>query len=100
MSKSKTAKSFIFLFQSATVGFGDVLAVGFADVCFFFFYFFFFFLIVVGLIRVGVVGFVANVVVVVVVVVVVMVRVAVVVEVVINIGGGGFDKYGYGWICD
>ena len=39
---------------------------------------FFFFLIVVGLIRVGVVGFVANVVVVVVVVVVVMVRVAVV----------------------
>ena len=55
----------------------------------------FFFLLVVGLMSVGVVGFVTNM-----VVVVVVVRVAVVVEVVINIGGGGFDKYGYGWICD
>ena len=46
--------------------------------------------------SVGVVGFVTNVV----VVVVVVVGVAVVVEVVIDIGGGGFDKCGYGWICD
>ena len=56
----------------------------------------FFFLLVVGLMSVGVVGFVTNMV----VVVVVVVRVAVVVEVVIDIGGGGFDKCGYGWICD
>ena len=55
----------------------------------------FFFLLVVGLMSVGVVGFVTNM-----VVVVVVVRVAVVVEVVIDIGGGGFDKCGYGWICD
>ena len=41
MSKSKTTKSFIFLFRSAAVGFGDVLAMGFADVCFLFFLFFF-----------------------------------------------------------
>ena len=39
------------------------MAVGFADVCFFFS--FFFFLVVVGLISVGVVGFVTNVMVVV-----------------------------------
>ena len=38
------------------------------------------------------VGFVTN--------VMVVVGVAVVVEVVIDIGGGGFDKCGYGWICD
>ena len=44
--------------------------------------------------SVGVVGFVTN------MVVVVVVRDAVVVEVVIDIGGGGFDKCGYGWICD
>ena len=49
----------------------------------------FFFLLVVGLMSVGVVGFVTN--------MVVVVRVAVVV---IDIGGGGFDKCGYGWICD
>lgn len=60
-----------------------------------FFSFSFFFLIVVGLMSVGVVGFVANV-----VVVAVVVGVAVVVEVVIEYGGGGFDKCGYGWICD
>ena len=36
---------------------------GFADVCFFFFFSFFFFLVVVGLMSVGVVGFVTNVVV-------------------------------------
>ena len=45
--------------------------------------------------SVGVVGFVINV-----VVVVVVVGVAVMVEVVIDISGGGFDKCGYGWICD
>ena len=45
--------------------------------------------------SVGVVRFVTNM-----VVVVVVVRDAVVVEVVIDIGGGGFDKCGYGWICD
>ena len=56
-------------------------------------FFFSFFLVVVGLISVGVVGFVTN-------VVVVVVGVAMVVEVVIDIGGGGFDKCGYGWICD
>ena len=67
-----------------------ILAVGFADVCFFFS--FFFFLVVVGLISVGVVGFVTN--------VMVVVGVAVVVEVVIDIDGGGFDECGYGWICD
>ena len=44
--------------------------------------------------SVGVVGFVTN------VVVVVVVGVAVMVEVVIDISGGGFDKCGYGWICD
>ena len=66
------------------------MAVGFADVCFFFS--FFFFLVVVGLISVGVVGFVTN--------VMVVVGVAVVVEVVIDIDGGGFDECGYGWICD
>ena len=77
------------------VGFGDVLAMGFADVCFFF-SFFFFFLVVVGLMSVGVVGFVTNVV----VVVEVVVGVAVVVEVVIDISGGGFVECGYGWICD
>ena len=70
------------------MGFGDVLAMSFANVCFFFF--FLFFLVVVGLMSVGVVGFVIN----------VVVGVAVVVEVVIDIGGGGFDKCGYGWICD
>ena len=43
--------------------------------------------------SVGVVRFVTN-------MVVVVVRDAVVVEVVIDIGGGGFDKCGYGWICD
>ena len=69
-------------------GFGDVLATGFADVCFFFLSFS---LVVVGLMSVGVVGFVTN---------VVVVGVAVVVEVVIDIGGGGFDECGYGWICD
>ena len=53
--------------------------------------FLFFFLLVVGLMSVGVVGFVTN---------VVVVGVAVVVEVVIDIGGGGFDECGYGWICD
>ena len=63
-------------------GFGDVLATGFADVCFFFLSFS---LVVVGLMSVGVVGFVTNV---------------VVVEVVIDISGGGFDECGYGWICD
>ena len=47
--------------------------------------------LVVGLMSVGVVGFVTN---------VVVVGVAVVVEVVIDIGGGGFDECGYGWICD
>ena len=93
MSKSKTAKSFIFLFRSTSVGYGDVLVVGFADVCFFFFFLFFFFLfyfflVVVGLMSVGVIGFMTNVVVV------------VVVEVVIDIGGGAFDKCGYDWICD
>ena len=41
----------------------------------------------------GVVGFITN-------VVVVVVGVTVVVEVVIDIGGGGFDKCGYGWICE
>ena len=46
----------------------------------------------VGLISVGVVGFVTN--------VMVVVGVAVVVEVVIDIDGGGFDECGYGWICD
>ena len=60
------------------------MAVGFADVCFFFS--FFFFLVVVGLISVGVVGFVTN--------VMVVVGVAVVVEVVIDIDGGGFDECG------
>ena len=75
MSKSKIEKSFIFLFRSAVVGFGDVLAV--------------------GLMSVGMVRFVTNM-----VVVVVVVRDVVVVEVVIDIGGGGFDKCGYGWICD
>ena len=35
--------------------------------------------------SVGVVGFVINV---------------VVVEAVIDIDGGGFDEWGYGWICD
>ena len=54
-------------------------------------FFFFFFLVVVGLMSVGVVGFVIN---------VVVVGVAVVVEVVIDIDGGGFDECGYGWICD
>ena len=44
----------------------------------------------VGLMSVGVVGFVIN----------VVVGVAVVVEVVIDIDGGGFDECGYGWICD
>ena len=75
------------------MGFGDVLAVGFVDVCFFFsfFFFFFFFLVVVGLMSVGVVRFVTN---------VVVVGVAVVVEVVIDIGGGGFIDCGYDWICD
>ena len=43
--------------------------------------------------SVGVVRFVTN-------MVVVVVRDAVVVEVVIDIGGGGFDKCGYGWICE
>ena len=47
--------------------------------------FFFFSLVVMGLMSVGVVGFVTNV---------------VVVEVVIDISGGGFDECGYGWICD
>ena len=56
-----------------------------------------FFLLVVGLMSVGVVGFVTNMVV---VVVVVVVRDAVVVEVVIDIGGGGFDECGCDWICD
>ena len=65
------------------MGFGDVLAVGFADVCLLCF---FFFLAVVGLMSVGVVGFVTNVV--------------VVGEVMIDIGGGGFDECGSGWICD
>ena len=46
----------------------------------------------VGLISVGVVGFVTN--------VMVVVGVAVVVEVVIDIAGGGFDECGSGWICD
>ena len=55
------------------------------------FFFLFFFLVVVGLMSVGVVGFVIN---------VVVVGVDVVVEVVIDIDGGGFDKCGYGWICD
>ena len=55
------------------------------------FFFFFFPLVVVGLMSVGVVGFVIN---------VVVVGVAVVVEVVIDIDGGGFDECGYGWICD
>ena len=50
-----------------------------------------FFLVVVGLMSVGVVGFVIN---------VVVVGVDVVVEVVIDIDGGGFDECGYGWICD
>ena len=53
-------------------------------------FFLFFFLVVVGLMSVGVVGFVIN----------VVVGVAVVVEVVIDIDGGGFDECGYGWICD
>ena len=53
---------------------------------------FFFFPVVVGLMSVGVVGFVIN--------VVVVVGVDVVVEVVIDIDGGGFDECGYGWICD
>ena len=46
------------------MGFGDVLAVGFVDVYFFFSFsfFLFFFLVVVGLMSVGVVGFVTNVV--------------------------------------
>ena len=52
---------------------------------------FFFFPVVVGLMSVGVVGFVIN---------VVVVGVDVVVEVVIDIDGGGFDECGYGWICD
>ena len=53
-------------------------------------FFFFFSLVVVGLMSVGVVGFVIN----------VVVGVAVVVEVVIDIDGGGFDECGYGSICD
>ena len=53
--------------------------------------FFFFFLEVVGFISVSVVGFVTN---------VVVVGIAMMVEVVIDIDGGGFDEYGYGWICD
>ena len=69
------------------MGFGDVLAVGFVDVCFFFFP------CSGGFDECGCGGFVTN-------VVVVVVGVAMVVEVVIDIGGGGFDKCGYGWICD
>ena len=63
-----------------------ILAMGFAEVCFFFFS-----LAVVGLMSVRVVEFVIN---------VVVVGVAVVVEVVIDIDGGGFDECGYGWICN
>ena len=75
---------FFFFGSKEKIAEETILAVGFADVCFFFS--FFFFLVVVGLMSVGVVGFVIN---------VVVVGVAVVVEVVIDIDGGG-----YGWICD
>ena len=82
---------FFFLGSKEKIVEETILAVGFAHVCFFFFFFIFFFLVVVGLMSVGVVGFVIN---------VVVVGVDVVVEVVIDIDGGGFDECGYGWICD
>ena len=59
--------------------------------CLLLFFSSFFFLVVMGLMSVGVVGFV---------IIVVVVGVDVVVEVVIDIDGGGFDECGYGWICD
>ena len=80
------------------MGFGDVLAVGFADVCLLFF---FFFLAVVGLMSVGVVGFVTNVVVVGLMSVGMVGFVTdVVVVVVVVVGGGGlpFSELGL-WPC-
>ena len=78
---------FFFFGSKEKIAEETILGVGFANVC----CFFFFFLVVVGLMSVGVVGFVIN---------VVVVGVAMVVEVVIDIDGGGFDECGYDWICD
>ena len=73
------------------MGFGDVLAVGFADVCLLCF---FFFLAVVGLMSVGVVGFVTNVVVVGLMSVGTVGFVTDVVVVVVGGGGLPFSKLG------